>query len=996
MKGKFSLILLVMCISVSMLYGTTIYDIQYTTIAGGDGTYPSLLVGQSVTFTGIVTANGYYSSGNSNRFFVSDPAGGAWKGVFVFSYDYTVSVGDEVEVSGEVQEYFGLTEIGNLSDVTILSSGNPVPEAISVSTGDLMTPSTGEPYEGCLVKISDVTTTQGPSTYGEWYVDDGSGNCQIDDAIYTYENPTVGDSFTSITGAVDYSYDEYGVNPRDANDFVTTGGDTTPPTMSSANALNETSVKIKFSEGLDQTTAENTSNYSITPSLTVSNASLQNNDEVVLTTGTQESGTTYTITVNNVEDLNGNVIAANSTITYIGYTPGSGPDLFFSEYIEGTSQNKALEVYNGSGATVDLTQYRIAQSSNGNGWQYWHEFPTGSTLADGDVWVITTDEANTQIQQVANEILSYPSVVHHNGDDARGLEKTTDGGTTWTLIDVIGIPDEDPGDAWDVAGTPSATKDHTLVRKASVTEGTTVWSNSAGTTPENSQWIVYPVDTFDYIGEHGENDTTPPTLASANAISTTSVQVTYDEQVDETTATNIANYSITNLTVTSAILQALGKTVQLITTNQAAGYNYTITVNNVQDLAGNIIDPNSTIDFTGYQEGPTEGQLIFSEYIEGSSNNKALEIYNASTQTVYLDNYRVVSSYNGSGWSAEHYSFPTGTTLGSGDVWVIANEDASQTILSVADEILAYNAGGYVVSFNGNDARGIEMTTDGGATWTLIDVIGISTEDPGTGWDVAGVTAATYDHTLVRKSSIESGNTDWTTSAGTDATNSEWIVYPIDTFDYIGSHGGGVGGNVTISNLDPDPGEAVTVTLSHADSLQNPKLYWNTVKQNPFSELPMVPAKAYEWTAEIPGQNAGTLVFFYIIAEDAEHNYHYFPTNAPDEVFEYAYDIDDFSAILKVPHYTFCPTLGEKFQIQYHSRTGDKIVLRLYNSEGVLVNTITNEISTGMHTFKWDGKDDNWNTLPPGLYICNLEVVNPDNGDIKSTSVPIVIAAPLK
>jgi len=252
MKSKFSLIFLVLCMSTSLLIGTTIYDIQYTTIAG-DGTYPSLLVGQTVTFSGIVTATGYYSSGNSNRFFVSDPTGGAWKGVFVFSYDYTVSVGDEVEVSGEVQEYFGLTEIGNLSGVTVLSTGNPVPAAISVTTGALLAPSTGEPYEGCLVKISDVTTTEGPSTYGEWYVDDGSGDCQIDDAIYTYDNPTVGDTFSSITGAVDYSYDLYGINPRDANDFTTGGGDTTPPTINSANASNETTVGIIFSEGLDQT-----------------------------------------------------------------------------------------------------------------------------------------------------------------------------------------------------------------------------------------------------------------------------------------------------------------------------------------------------------------------------------------------------------------------------------------------------------------------------------------------------------------------------------------------------------------------------------------------------------------------------------------------------------------------------------------------------------------------------------------------------------------------
>jgi len=1287
MKSKFSLIFLVVCMSTSLLIGTTVYDIQYTTIAG-DGTYPSLLVGQTVTFTGIVTATGYYSSGNSNRFFVSDPAGGAWKGVFIFSYDYSVSQGDEVEVTGEVQEYFGLTEIGNLTGVTVLSTGNPVPAAISVTTGDLMAPSTGEPYEGCLVKISDVTTTQAPIEHGEWYVNDGSGECQIDDAIYTYDNPTVGESFASITGAVDYSYDLYGINPRDASDFATTGGDTTPPTINSANASNETTVGIIFSEGLDQTTAETASNYTISPALTITDATLQNNNQVILTTGSQESGTVYTVTVNDVEDLNGNVIVANSTVNFTGYTPGSGPDLFFSEYIEGNSQNKALEVYNGSGATVDLSQYRIAQSVNGNGWQFWHEFSDGITLDVGDVWVIVSDQASQTLLDKADEALPYSSFGQLNGNDARGLEKTTDEGTTWTLIDIIGNPDEDPGTGWDVAGTPNATLDHTLVRKSSITEGTTDWTSSAGTTAEDSQWIVYPVDTFEYLGAHGENDTTPPTLASAYATSATAVEVTFDEQVDQTTAQTIANYSIGNLTITDAILQSLGKTVELITTAQDEGYNYTITVNNVEDLAGNVILPNSTIGFTGYEEGPTEGQLIFSEYIEGSSNNKALEIYNASSQTVYLNDYRIIGSYDGSGWNTTYYAFPDGATLGVGDVWVIANEGSAQTILAVADDILAYNAGGYVVSFNGNDARGIEMTSDGGATWTLIDVFGNPNEDPGDAWDVAGTPGATKDHTLVRKSSVTEGTTDWTTSAGTTADNSHWIVYPIDTFEYLGYHTSGdtdpyivgasttsstnvnitfneqisldtaqdtlnyiiatltisdavlqaegktvalttseqipgenytidvngiqdlagntiepgstvnftgyqVGSytpiadiqdnygdyegqevtiqgivtigdgllfpgktkfyiqdssgkgiqvfnntslptiyqrgdkievtgiidkfdsdveitnpditllstgenlpvshsvtgnedetwngtwseatgtitdvwdgseygfyqitveinkteidlmfwntavdpdsltqyiigdeikcygiiafyegavqltcgydddisykdfddNVTISPTEPEPGEAVTITLTYTDSLQTPVLYWNTVRQNPFSQIAMSPAKDYSWEAELPGQDAGTVVFFYIAAEDAEQNMLYFPEYAPDEVYEYDYGITDFSAILKVPHYTFCPTLGETFQIQFHSRTGDKLVLRLYNSEGVLVNTFTNEMSTGMHTFEWDGKDDNWNTLPPGLYICNLEVVNPDNGDIKNKSVPIVISAPLK
>ena len=70
----------------------------------------------------------------------------------------------------------------------------------------------------------------------------------------------------------------------------------------------------------------------------------------------------------------------------------------------------------------------------------------------------------------------------------------------------------------------------------------------------------------------------------------------------------------------------------------------------------------------------------------------------------------------------------------------------------------------------------------------VIDIIGDRGPDPGDGWEVAGISDATKDHTLVRKSSVETGNADWESSAGTDASNSEWIVYDNETWDYLGSH----------------------------------------------------------------------------------------------------------------------------------------------------------------------------------------------------------------
>jgi hypothetical protein len=200
----------------SMLTAVTIYDIQYTEDPSGD----SPLDGQIVNVTGIVTATDYYSSGNSNRFFISDPGGGAWSGIFCFNYDYLVEIGDEVEFTAEVDEYYGFTELKNLNNLIIHSSGNPLPPPVEVSTHEI---ATEEAYEGCLVRISGVQVTTAPNNYGEWYVNDGSGACQIDDGIYSYGVVSVGDEFYTITGVVDYNFSEYGINPRSSNDFIAMG-----------------------------------------------------------------------------------------------------------------------------------------------------------------------------------------------------------------------------------------------------------------------------------------------------------------------------------------------------------------------------------------------------------------------------------------------------------------------------------------------------------------------------------------------------------------------------------------------------------------------------------------------------------------------------------------------------------------------------------------------------------------------------------------------------
>lgn len=210
------LIILLICLAAFSLRAVTIYEIQYAT-ESGNGTYPSPYAGQSVTTTGIVTATGY--SGHYG-FYISMPEGGAWKGILIYTSSYSPSVGSLVEVTGQVWEYYGLTEIRNVSAVNVISGGNPVPPAVAVTTAQ----ATGEEYEGVLVQLQNAMVTQEINQYSEWEVSDGSGNCMIADTFFDQAVLgaliSMGVVFESIKGIGNYSYGVHNINPRSQADII--------------------------------------------------------------------------------------------------------------------------------------------------------------------------------------------------------------------------------------------------------------------------------------------------------------------------------------------------------------------------------------------------------------------------------------------------------------------------------------------------------------------------------------------------------------------------------------------------------------------------------------------------------------------------------------------------------------------------------------------------------------------------------------------------------
>lgn len=175
------------------------------------------------------------------------------------------------------------------------------------------------------------------------------------------------------------------------------------------------------------------------------NAQMVRNSNVTTPTATYDAAEWTFSSVTNAVDATPGV----HTVDFIAV------DLFFSEYIEGSvnGNNRIIEIFNGTGSDVDLSTYSVKQSHNGTGWGVdgiAYVLPLTGTLTNGDVFVIANEGADASALAEADLTFGYSDDQGHKitfftGDDAMGLFKDD------ALIDVIGVPEIDPGSGWDVA-----------------------------------------------------------------------------------------------------------------------------------------------------------------------------------------------------------------------------------------------------------------------------------------------------------------------------------------------------------------------------------------------------------------------------------------------------------------------------------------------------------------------------------------------------------------
>jgi hypothetical protein len=611
-------------------------------------------------------------------------------------------------------------------------------------------------FEGQPVTFTVGAT--GPGTLSYQWKKNGADIPLATNTSYTIDPVQPTDNGTQYSCVVTNSY---GSKTSNAAILTVLETDSTPPNLVSASAESATSVELTFNEIMDGTTATNAANYTINNGITVSAAVLNPAGDKVTLTTTVHTTNSYTVTVNNVEDISGNVISGTQNTANYNYTepPIDNNIVINGDYeggdLSGWTQNNAFggAVYSfgvnnvnpisgnydgvlsittagtansrpmitfylsesmvvGTAYTLRMKTRVISGSPDIQYINYGNGFKSFDALVGDQSWTIDipsaggsnnfvtlymngTNTGTLGIDEIVLEetVVGNPPVIsqhpeaqtvlvgegasfsvtasggqplsyqwRENGIDIGGAASNTyniltttlgDNGKRYscyitntdgnvlsneallTVQDGIPVITQQPAsqnifEGQPVTFTVGATGPGTLSYQ---------WKKNGADIPlaTNTSYTIDPVQPTDNGTQYScvvtnsygsktsnaailtvlETDSTPPNLVSASAESATSVELTFNEIMDGTTATNAANYTINNgITVSAAVLNPAGDKVTLTTTVHTTN-SYTVTVNNVEDISGNVISGTQNTANYNYTEPPIDNNIVINGDYEG-------------------------------------------------------------------------------------------------------------------------------------------------------------------------------------------------------------------------------------------------------------------------------------------------------------------------------------------------------------------------------------------
>lgn len=329
---------------------SVITDIK--TVQGTGSASP--IVNSVVTVAGIVTTN------LDNSFYIQNSNNQKQSGLCIYSA-WRGQIGDSVAVTGTVVEYQNLTE---LSDVTMVYNYGPktINTPLVLSVADLK-----EEYEGMLVKLKDVSFSNGgaliPADGGSYTIMDGANSIT---AYVRYNSRLTGHTIPSGTVNVTAVLSQYTGTYQlliDNIGWIEQGIDITAPVITNVTATDASFIEVAFNEKIKESTISAAA-FSI-DGLTIDGAYYYPSSSVyLLVSGLQQKE--YTLTVNGIEDLYGNVVS-NATFNFSSsfgtgladkgmqsfkVYPNPNKGDFFLTFDEKTLSTKEIKLIDNAGRTI--------------------------------------------------------------------------------------------------------------------------------------------------------------------------------------------------------------------------------------------------------------------------------------------------------------------------------------------------------------------------------------------------------------------------------------------------------------------------------------------------------------------------------------------------------------------------------------------------------------------------------------------------------------------
>ena len=278
-------------------------------------------------------------------------------------------------------------------------------------------------------------------------------------------------------------------------------------------------------------------------------------------------------------------------------------NLIISEYAEGAGGSKKyIEIYNGTGVDVDLSNYELWKATNGGGFSTF--IPLTGTLVDGTTIVIANNATDVPGADVYNTSIS------HNGDDAYALSWNGGSGTVFNPIDIFGDPNLDPGTGWPVAGVANGSVDKVLVRKPSVCSPNTDWAQIQGTDATSSEYIIF-VDPYNRVGQNPDMG-----MHTASCVTTTNPTINatptlvggFVQFVGSPSSEMMFDVSAINLTADLVLTVSTGS--YEISTTSGTGFTNSLTITPV---AGEVVTTPIYVRLNGIAaENPSIGSITAS------------------------------------------------------------------------------------------------------------------------------------------------------------------------------------------------------------------------------------------------------------------------------------------------------------------------------------------------------------------------------------------------